>query len=144
MKIRTFHLHPKLVNSELLFTCKSDPKNPKPSFRPSDVEWAKDPPIVWASHTEAVRFELHPCSGFKVKAFSADGLGNESTWQTMAEGARSPFILTPYDTEHAIELTIVVTAIGPVPTDNPLLGEGPEVHVKKCPVKVVFTPRLGE
>jgi len=145
MITRTFHLQPSLKKHDLTIQGKSDRENVPPQYRESDIHWSETPHLVWASSHEAVRFVLHGFDDYRVHAYSVDGLGNEVQWKQVDAGCVSPLLVTPIKDagEHAIEVVIIVSAIGPIPSASDQLGLAPPVHAAKCPVKVVFTPRLG-
>lgn len=145
MLTRTFNLTPSLKELSLTIEGTSDPENDPPKHREYDIHWSETPHLVWASSHEAVRFVLHGFDDYTVHAYSVDGLGNEVQWKKVDAGCISPLLITPFADagEHTIEVVIIVSAIGPTPTATDQLGVAPPVHAAKCPVKVVFTPRLG-
>lgn len=144
MNTRIFHLFPSLKSLLLDIQGKSDPSNAPLKHRTTDIVWKETPHLVWAQSHEAVRFVLHPFAEYTMHAFSVDGIGNEAQWKKEGAGCASPLLITPFADagEHAIELVLVATAVGPLPSASDQIGLAPPVHAAKCPVKIVFTPRL--
>lgn len=146
MITRLFHLHPSLKNFVLDIHGESDPNNVPPKHHDTDIVWFESPHVVRAGMHEATRFRLHAFGGYTMHAFSVDGIGNEVHWKQEGAGCSSPILVTPfYDAgTHSIEIVIIAIAIGPRLGGPDQLGIPPQVHTAKCPVRIIFTPRLED
>lgn len=146
MITRLFHLHPSLKELALDIYGESDANNIPPKVHDTDIVWSETPRLVRARSHEAVRFRLHAFGNYTMRAFSVDGIGNEMYWKQEGAGCSSPILVTPFFDagEHSIEIVIIAIAIGPQEGAPDQLGAPPQVHTAKCPVKVIFTPRLDD
>lgn len=144
MITRLFHLTPSLKDLKLNIEGESDPNNIPPKYHDTDIIWSETPHLVRARSHEAVRFRLHAFGGYTMHAFSVDGIGNQVHWKQEGAECWSPILVTPYYNagEHSIEVVIVAIAVGPQASARDQIGVAPQVHTAKCPVKIVFTPRL--
>lgn len=146
MITRLIHLHPSLRDLALDIHGESDPSNVPPKVYDTDIVWSETPRLVRARSHEAVCFRLHAFGGYTMRAFAIDGLGNEVYWKQEGAECSSPILVTPFFDlgEHSIEIVIIAIAIGPQAGAPDQLGIPPQVHAAKCPVKVIFTPRLDD
>jgi hypothetical protein len=139
-RCRRYILKPYTDGPELLLNCVSAPQNPGRADGEEDIAWSDQ------LHT------LHPESGERVEIIVEDTRMNgelyfvegrtlyadntRETWTRTSTTAVSPAILDPKTLNHTVEVTVEVTMT--------LSDHDPEPRAAKCPVKVVFGPRLGD
>ena len=118
--------------------CESSKTNPARKDGKPDYEWGGTHNSLYADYEERVALEVidTELNGrlYRLLAISIDEKGLPHPWTREANGATASQINDPGTTGHTSEHTLVIIAINSVDVT---------VATDRCPVKIVFGPRLG-
>jgi len=135
--IRRYTLRADLDGDALGLTCESDKANPPRKDGKSDLEWAGVHHTIYAQLEESVALEFADTvvAGRlrRVFAVGIDAQGIPHPWIRELHGAASPLIVEPKTADRTVAQLLVIIAAA----DDGSTATG------KCPVKIVFGPRLG-
>lgn len=140
---RRYVLRPYVDGDAMGLTCDSTPSNARRTDGKPDLAWGGTHNTLHPEHDEVVALSIEDSElrgrVHRVIAVSIDAQGNPHIWTSVTGGAVAPPIVDPGTTGRTVQLELVVIAVaGP---DASLTT--PQVRTAKCPVKIVFGPRLG-
>lgn len=132
----TLSLYPDGQALEVL--CDGAATNPVRKDNKPDLEWTDRVHALYAQFEEKVALEFLDAGldgrAYSIEVTSIDEHGASHPWQRELDRAIAPPILDPGTADHTVEYLLLAEVD---------LGGG-IVVTTKCPVKIVFGPRLGD